>query len=54
VTKTKAGENPPYEAIVISTIAPDDDGSLKIKYMEEFVDSKTKLELLKAFAAAQA
>lgn len=51
-TKTSVGVNSTYEAITISRIVADDDGALKIIQMEEFVDSKTLLETIKAYEAA--
>jgi len=42
-----------YEAISIMHIVTDEDGSLKIKKIEEFLDSKTYLEFMQAFAAAK-
>ena len=52
--KTKHGADLPYEAIATATFATSDDGILKIKQIEVFVDSKTYLENLKAYAAAKA
>ena len=47
-----------HESLFIVHIVTDDDGSLKIKQLEDFRDSKTYLELRKsmeeAIAAAQA
>jgi len=51
-TKTSFGLDSTYEAICIAHVATDDDGSLKIKQMEEFVDSKTLIDNMKAYAAA--
>ena len=42
------------EMIWIGHIVTDDDGSLKLKKVEEFADSKTYLELYKAVAEARA
>ena len=52
VTKTVIGVDTVYEAITIAHIVTDDDGSLKIKYLEEFVDSKVLTETIQAYAAA--
>ena len=47
-----------HESLFIVTIVTDDDGSLKIKQLEDFHDSKVYVELSKsmgeAIAAAQA
>lgn len=42
------------EAIVIATVVTDDDGSLKIKRVEEFLDSKSQLECMQGIEAAKA
>ena len=42
------------ESIFIKHIVTDEDGSLKIKLVEEFTDSKTYLDALEAVAAAKA
>ena len=42
------------EMILIVHSAPDDDGSLKLKQVEEFTDSKAYLEFFKAVTAAKA
>lgn len=42
------------ELIYIASIAPDEDGSLKIMQFEEFTDSKSYLEFYKVVAAAKA
>jgi hypothetical protein len=42
------------ESIFIGHIVTDEDGSLKIKQVEEFTDSKTYLEVMQAAAAAGA
>jgi hypothetical protein len=42
------------EAISIVHTATDDDGNLKIKTLEEFVDSQTYLESMKAVHEAMA
>jgi len=54
VTKTSLGIETTYEAITIAHVVTDEDGSLKIKKIEEFIDSKTFLESMQAFAAAKA
>jgi len=51
--KTSLGVDMIYEAISIMHIVTDEDGSLKIKKIEEFLDSKTYLEFMQAFAAAK-
>jgi len=48
--KTTSGANSPYEALVIATIAADDEGNLKIKQVDEFGDSQTYLERINAFS----
>lgn len=40
------------EAILIAHVVTDDDGSLKIKQIEEFVDTKSQLESIQALEAA--
>jgi len=42
------------ESIIIFHIVTDEDGSLKIKTMERFLDSKTSIDIRKAFEAAGA
>lgn len=42
------------EMILIVHIVPDEDGSLKIKTLEEFTDSKGYLDFMNAIAIAQA
>jgi len=39
-TKTSIGVDSFYEAIIITHIVADEDGSLKVKNIEEFIDSK--------------
>jgi len=41
-----------YEAITIAHVVTDEDGSLKIKKLEEFVDSNTLIDIIKAYEAA--
>jgi hypothetical protein len=43
-----------HESIFIAHVVTDEDGSLKIKQLEEFRDSKVYLELSQAMAAAAA
>jgi hypothetical protein len=43
-----------YESIFIIYIVTDEDGSLKIKQMDKFIDSKAHLEGVQALAAAKA
>lgn len=52
--KTSIGVDMTYEAISIAHIVTDEDGNLKIKQFEQFVDSKTYLDAMQAFAAAGA
>ena len=56
--KNKLGIDTSHESMFIVHIVNDDDGSLKIKQVEEFRDSKVYLEVSKsmreAIAAAQA
>jgi len=56
--KNTVGLETAHESLFIVHIVTDDDGSLKIKQLEDFRDSKTYLELRKsmeeAIAAAQA
>jgi hypothetical protein len=42
------------ESIMIGQIVADEDGSLKIKRIEEFTDSEYYLDLLKALGEAKA
>ena len=53
-TNTTLGIEMNYEAINMVDIVTDDDGSLKIKQVEEFIDSKTFLDSMEAMQAAQA
>lgn len=41
------------EMILIAQIVTDEDGSLKVKQLEEFTDSKAYLDFFKAIAAAK-
>jgi len=50
--KSSFGLDSTYEAICILQVVTDDDGSLKIKQMEEFADSKVLNDLLKAYGVA--
>ena len=43
-----------HEGITIAHIVPDGDGNLKIKTLEDFIDSKTHLDAMAALAAAKA
>ena len=56
--KNKLGMDTVLESLLIVHIVTDDDGTLKIKQVEDFRDSKVYLELRKsmgeAIAAAQA
>ena len=56
--KTSVGIDTTNESIFIIHIVADDDGSLKVKKIEDFRDSKVTLELrdamMAAIAAAQA
>ena len=56
--KNRLGMDTVHESIFIVHIVTDDDGSLKIKQLEDFRDSKVYVELRKsmgeAIAAAQA
>ena len=42
------------EAILIVHIATDEDGSLKIMQIEDFIDSKSHLDFIQAVAAVKA
>ena len=42
------------ESILIDHIVTDEDGSLKIKQVEEFTDSKSHLDFIQAMGAATA
>jgi hypothetical protein len=53
-TKTSTGVEMSRESIFIGHIVTDEDGSLKLKQVEEFTDSKTYLDFTQAIAAARA
>jgi hypothetical protein len=48
-----AGVERTRESTFIIQIVSDEDGSLKIKQIEEFTDSKAELDLVQAIAAAR-
>ena len=52
--KTVIGIETTRESIFIEHIVTDEDGSLKVKRLEEFTDSKTHLDFMQAIAAATA
>ena len=52
--KTTIGVEMVREMILIIEVVPDEDGSLKIKTLEEFTDSKAYLEFFKAIEANKA
>lgn len=52
--KTSVGVDMNRETIFISHIVADEDGSLKIKHLEGFTDSKAYLDSTQAIAAAKA
>jgi hypothetical protein len=52
-TKTSIGVEMNRESIFIINIVTDEDGSLKVKRMEEFTDSKAYLDFYQAVAAAK-
>ena len=52
--KTSVGVEMYHEAIFITQVVTDEDGSLKIKQIEEFTDSKAELDFIEAIAAAGA
>ena len=52
--KNSLGLNLDRESIYIVHIVADDDGSLKIKKLEEFTDSKAYLDTMQAFVAIKA
>jgi hypothetical protein len=52
--KTSIGVDSIRESILIVYIVTDEDGSLKIKRVEEFTDSKSELDFTQAVAAAAA
>ena len=51
---TSIGVEMYHEAIFIVHVVTDEDGSLKIKQIEEFADSKAELDFVEAIAAARA
>ena len=51
-TKTSLGIDTTHESMFIVHIVADEDGSLKIKKVEDFRDSKVYLEIHEAMAAA--
>ncbi|KAF9782948.1 hypothetical protein BJ322DRAFT_1073534, partial [Thelephora terrestris] len=51
---TSIGVQMNREMILIAHAAPDDDGSLKLKQIEEFTDSQAYLDFFKAATAAKA
>ena len=50
--KISIGVESTRESILIVHIVSDEDGSLKIKQVEEFTDSKAELDLVQAITAA--
>jgi hypothetical protein len=52
--KTSIGVDTTRESILIAYIAADEDGILKVKWGEEFTDSKAELDFVQAIAAASA
>ena len=52
--KSVIGVDWTFESIIIFHIVSDEDGSLKIKTVERFFDSKTSIDIRKAFEAAGA
>ena len=53
-TKTSIGVEMSRESIFIGHVVTDEDGSLKLKQVEEFTDSKTYLDFTQAIAEATA
>jgi hypothetical protein len=51
-SKTSIGADMNYESILIAETVTDEDGSLKIKRLEEFSDSKVELDFIQTVAAA--
>ena len=43
-----------HESIFIQEVVTDDDGSLKVRRVEEFTDSKAHLDFMQAVTAATA
>jgi len=52
--KTVVGVETTRESILIDHIVTDEDGSLKVKHVEEFTDSKSHLDFMQAVVAATA
>jgi hypothetical protein len=52
--KTSIGVGSTHESLIIVHIATDADGSLKIKKIEDFFDTKVYLEFKQAMTAAMA
>ena len=52
--KTSIGVELNRESIFIAHIVTDEDGSLKIKQVEDFTDSKAYLDFIQAVAEARA
>jgi hypothetical protein len=52
--KTSLGVEGTRESMCISRFVTDEDGSLKIKQLEEFTDSKAELDFVRAITAASA
>ena len=53
-TKTSIGVEMSRESIFIGHVVTDEDGSLKLRQVEEFTDSKTYLDFTQAIAEARA
>ena len=51
--KTSIGVESIRESIIIGYFVTDEDGSLKIKQIEEFTDSKAELDLVQAITVAR-
>jgi hypothetical protein len=51
---TSLGVETIRESVFIADIVTDEDGSLEIKQIEEFTDSKAELDFIQAIAAARA
>ena len=49
---TSIGVEMLHESIFIAEIVTDEDGSLKVKQLEEFTDSKAEYDFAQAMAAA--
>ena len=49
---TSIGVEMLHESIFIADIVTDEDGSLKVKQLEEFTDSKAEYDFAQAMAAA--